>query len=440
MPPQEYTRPTPANFGLRDPKSQIQNPKSPRRVVITGIGAITPIGTGRDGLWRGLRCGRSAVRPLTRFDATPFKSQVAAQIDDFDPLAGLDARAARRLDRYSQFAVVAARAALADAELEIPATERAAAGVYLGSALGGLSFAEEQHVRFMDGGIRAVDPMLALSVFGAAASANVAMQLDLHGPNMTNANSCASGALAIGQAFDLIRQGASPFMLAGGVEAPLAPLIFGSFALIGALSSHNDTPETASRPFDRTRNGFVMAEGAAVLLLEERDHAHARGAHIYAELCGFATTTDAYHMTAPLPSGHEAARVMRAALDDAGITPADIGYINLHGSGTPLGDRVEALAVRDVFGAALAGIPVSGTKALHGHALGATGAMEAAICALSLRYGWLPPAANILTPDPDCDLPFIGPGGLERRVDYVLSNSFGFGGLNVGLVFARHHP
>jgi 3-oxoacyl-[acyl-carrier-protein] synthase II len=411
---------------------------APRRVVITGIGAVTPLGSGRDGLWCGVRRARSAVGPLTRFDATQFKSQVAAQIDDFDPLAALDARTARRMDRYSQFAVVTALQALADAGLEIADSCRARGGVYLGSALGGLAFAEGEHVQFQAGGIRAVNPILALSVFGAAASANVAMALGLRGPNMTNANSCASGALAIGQAFDLIRCGEAAFMLAGGAETPLAPLIFGAFALIGALSGHNATPETASRPFDRTRDGFVMAEGAATLLLEDREHALARDAHIYGEITGFATTTDAYHMTAPLPSGAEAVRVMRAALADAGITPAQVGYINAHGSGTPLGDRVEALALRQVFGDDLGGVPVSGTKGMHGHALGASGAMEAAICALCLEHGWLPPSVNIQTPDPECDLPFIGGDGLERRVDYILSNSFGFGGLNVGLVFARY--
>jgi 3-oxoacyl-[acyl-carrier-protein] synthase II len=412
--------------------------ESLRRVVITGIGAVTPLGTGADGLWRGLRCGRPATRALTRFDASPFKSRVAAQIDDFDPAAWIDARGVRRLDRYSQFAVVAGRQAIADAGLALADEASQCGGVYLGSALGGLTFAEEQHVEFLESGIRAVDPILALSVFGAAASANVAISLGLHGPNMTNANSCASGALAIGQAFDLIRRGGAEFMLAGGAEAPLAPLTFGSFALINALSTYNDTPETASRPFDRTRNGFVMAEGAAILLLEERERARARGARIYAEVVGFATTTDAFHMTAPLPGGAQTIRVMREALADAGAAPRDVGYVNLHGSGTPLGDRVEAQAVREVFGSALADTPMSGTKALHGHALGATGAMEAAICALCLERGWLPPAGNITTPDPECDLPFIGAGGLERRVEYALSNSFGFGGLNVGLVFRRY--
>lgn len=410
----------------------------PRRVVITGIGAVTPLGHGRDGLWCGLRRGRSAVGPLTRFDASSFKSQVAAQIDDFDPLAWVDARTVRRMDRYSQFAVVAAVQALADSRLELSAADREAGGVYIGSALGGLTFAEEQHVRYQAGGLRAVDPILALSVFGAAASANIAMTLDLHGPNATNANSCASGALAVGQAFDLIRRGGAPFMLAGGAETPLAPLTFGSFALINALSTHNATPETASRPFDKTRDGFVMAEGAAVLLLEELDHALARHAPIYGELAGFATTTDAFHMTAPLPSGAQVIRVMRGALADARVAPAQVGYVNVHGSGTPLGDRVEAQAIREVFGADLAGVPMSGTKALTGHALGATGAMEAAICALALRHGWLPPSANIAVPDPNCDLPFIGGDGLERRVDSILSNSFGFGGLNVALVF-RHY-
>ena len=311
-----------------------------QRVVVTGIGAVTPIGTGRRGLWNGVKRGRSAVGPVTRFDAAPFRSRLAAEIGDFDPLAHLESRQARRLDRYAQLALVTARLAVDDARLHVPeGRPRNRAGVYLGSALGGVAYAEEQHTAFLARGTRAVSPTLALAVFGGASATNVAIDLGWRGPNLTNANSCAAGAVAIGEAFRLIRAGGANVMLAGGVEAPLAPLTFGAFALIKAMSTRNDCPGRASRPFDAARDGFVMGEGACIVVLESLAHARRRGADVLGEVVGYALTNDAHHMTAPRPDGKQAARTIRLALADAGLKAYRIGYINAHGSSTVLGMR-----------------------------------------------------------------------------------------------------
>ncbi len=407
-----------------------------RRVLITGIGAITPIGAGADGLRAGVRRGVSAVRRITRFDPAPFSSQIAAEVDGFDGRDFIEARALRRLDRFAQFSVAAARLALDDAGLEQSGCGDTT-GVYLGSALGGVAFAEEQHQRYLAGGARAVSPALALSVFGGSGATNVAMAIGATGPNMANANSCASGAVAIGEAFRAIRDGHAEVILAGGAEAPLAPLTFGSFALIKAMSTTNDDPAHASRPFDRRRDGFVMAEGAALLVLESEAHAVARDARVYAEVLGFGATADAHHMTAPLPSGAQAARAVRLALAEACLRPEQLDYVNAHASSTPLNDRTETLALKRALGSAAIAIPVSGTKGLHGHALGATGAFEAAICTLAIRDGWLPPNTNLEVPDPACDLNLIRGAGQNARVRFILSTSFGFGGINAALVLGR---
>jgi 3-oxoacyl-[acyl-carrier-protein] synthase II len=409
-----------------------------RRVAITGIGAITPIGTGAGGLWAGVLAGKPAVRRITRFDPAEFRSQVAAEIDGFDPLDYMDAQRARRLDLYSHYAVAAARQAVDDASLTVSDRYSERMGVYLGSALGGLAFAEEQHATYSERGLRSVNPILALTVFGSAASCNVAMELGLHGPNQTNSNSCASGAAAIGDAFRLIQHGKANVMLAGGVEAPLAPLTFGAFDLIRAMSSnYNDVPERASRPFDAMRDGFVMGEGSAVLVLEDMQHALSRGAQIYAELLGFATTADAYHMTAPRPDGAQAMRAIREALEDAGVQATDVDYISAHGSSTPLNDKTETMAVKAVLGDHAYRVPITGTKALHGHALGASGAFELAIACLAMRHEYLPATSNLDHPDPECDLNYLPGEGRKARPNIVLSNSFGFGGINVSLVLGR---
>ncbi len=408
-----------------------------RRVVITGIGPITPIGTGRAAFWAGLRAQRSAVRALTRFDASEFRSRSAGEVPDFVVGDFLEARRARRMDRFGQFAVAAARLALEDAALSLEHEDRDRVGAMMGSALGGVALAEAQVPAFLRGGLREVDPGLALAVFGGAASCNMAIELGVSGPNSTNAMSCASGTMAIGEALRSIRAGDADVMLAGGAEAPLAPLCFGAFALIRSMSTRNEDPTTASRPFDADRDGFVMAEGATVLVLEARERAVARGARIYAELTGYGTTNDAHHMTAPRPDGVQAARAMTLALRNAGVAPADIGYINAHGSSTPLNDPTESLAIEAVFGPRANGIPVSSTKGYYGHALGASGAFEAAISALAIHEGWLPPTLNLRTPDPACPLDYIPLVGRAVAVDTVLSNSFGFGGINACLVLRR---
>ena len=408
-----------------------------RRVVVTGIGPVTPISIGRDGLWAGLRGQRSAVRTLTRFDPSPFRSRNAAEVNDFVPADFLEQRRARRLDRFGQFAVAAARLAAEDARLDLAREDRERVGTMMGSALGGVAFAEQQVHVARDEGLRAVDPSLALTVFGGAASCNIAIELGVMGPNSTNAMSCASGTIAVGQAFRAIRDGDADVMLAGAAEAPLAPLCFGAFAIIRAMSTRNDAPERASRPFDRDRDGFVMGEGACVLVLEERGRALARGATVYAELLGFGFSNDAHHMTAPRPDGTQAARAMRLALADGGVAPHDVAYVNAHGSSTPLNDAVETLALRQVFGDHAPRLQVSSTKAYYGHALGASGAIEAAITALAVARSWLPPTLNLDVPDAACDLDCIPHEGRDARADVALTNSFGFGGINATLVMRR---
>jgi len=408
-----------------------------RRVVVTGIGAVTPIGIGVEGLWNGLRGGESAVRGISRFDPSPFRTRIAAEVDDFRPTDHMEERRARRIDRFGQFSVAASRMALEDAKLDLAREEKDRVGVMMGTALGGVGMAEEQHARYVEGGVRAVDPALALMVFAGAASCNVAIEFGVSGTNSTNGMSCASGTIAIGDGFRAIVRGDADVMLAGGAEAPLAPLSFGAFAIIRAMSTRNDDPGTASRPFDAGRDGFVMGEGAAVLLLEEREHALARGARVYAELCGFGLTNDAFHMTAPRPDGAQAARAMRMALAEAHVAPEAIGYINAHGSSTPLNDSTETGAIKQVFGAHARRVAISGTKGYYGHALGASGAIEAAICALASHRGWLPPTLNLQVPDPACDLDYLASGGRAATPEYILSNSFGFGGINAALVLRR---
>jgi len=408
-----------------------------RRVVITGIGAITPIGLGVDGLWAGLRRRTSAVRCITRFDPTAFKSHVAGEVPDFVASDHIEERRARRLDRYSQFTIAATRMALTDAALDLRREDPDRIGAMMGTALGGVAHGERNYHAFLTEGPRGVDPALALTVFAGAASCNIAIEFGCTGPNSTNGMSCASGAIAIGDGFRAIVRGDADVMLSGGSEAPLAPLCFGAFAIIRAMSTRNDDPARASRPFDAGRDGFVMAEGAAVLVLEERSRALARGAKIYAELCGFGLTNDAHHMTAPRPDGSQAARAMRNALAEAHVAPGEVGYINAHGSSTPLNDPTENGSIKQVFGDAAYRVALSGTKGYYGHALGASGAIEAAICALASRNGWLPPTVNLETPDPACDLPQITGVGRDLAPEVLLSNSFGFGGINAALVFRR---
>ncbi len=412
-----------------------------RRVWITGIGVITAIGTGVDAFRAGLRAGTSPVRRIDRFDPSPFRSQVAAQVDDFDPLAWMPPKTARQLDRFSQFGLVTGRLALDDADL-VPGQGGAAAperiGIYLGSALGGIAYAEEQHTRYLEKGIRQVAPNLALAVFGGAAPANLGIALDVRGPILSTANSCASGAVALGEALGDLREGRVDAAIAGGCEIPLSPLAFGAFDIIRALSAgHNADPGAAARPFDVARDGFVMGEGAALLVLEAADVAEARGATPYAEILGYGATSDAHHMVQPRADGREAARAATIALEDAAVDPGEIDYVNAHASSTPIGDVAEARAIVTALGGRAATVPVSGTKAYYGHPLGASGAIEAAICALAIRDGWAPPTVNLGSPDDEVAtlLPGLLRQGHDATYRRVLSTSFGFGGLNAALVF-----
>ena len=414
---------------------------SRRRVWITGIGPITAIGIGRDAFRDGLRAGRSPVKRIDRFDPSPFRSQVAAQVDDFDPLAWMPPKTARQLDRFSQFGLVAGRMALDDARLrpgDAGAPDADRIGIYLGSALGGIAYAEEQHERYLEKGIRQVAPNLALAVFGGAAPANLGIALDVRGPILSTANSCASGAVALGEALGDLRDGRIDAAIAGGCEIPLSPLAFGAFDIIRALSAgHNDDPGHAARPFDTGRDGFVMGEGAALLVLEAADAAEARGAIPYAELLGYGATSDAHHMVQPRADGTEAARAATIALEDAAVDAGEVDYVSAHASSTPIGDVAEARAIALALGDRAATVPVSGTKALYGHPLGASGAIEAAICALTIRDGWAPASVNLEGADPEVAalLPGLLRAGRDGSYRRVLSTSFGFGGLNAALVF-----
>jgi 3-oxoacyl-[acyl-carrier-protein] synthase II len=403
-------------------------------VVVTGIGAVTPVGHGADGLWAGVLRNQSAVRLIDRFDPSPFPSHIAAQIDDFRPEDFLDAKRARRLDRFSQFSVAASRMAVEQAAWTDASRSAERTGIWIGSALGGVAFGEEQHANYVARGVRAVAPTLATAVFGGAGASNVSIDLGIRGPAVGNANSCASGAMAIGQAFHAVRSGVVDAALAGGAEAPLAPLTFGAFAMIRVLSARNADPGTASRPFDVDRDGFVMGEGAAVLALEERGAAEARGAQILGEVAGFGASTDAYHLTAPLPSGEASAAAVTTALTDAGLEPEEIGYVNAHASSTQLNEVAEAKALHLALGEHARTVPVSGTKGLYGHALGASGAIEAAITLLALGAGCLPGTCNLDNLDPAVELNVLHEP-LAASPAAALSTSFGFGGMNAALVF-----
>lgn len=404
------------------------------RVAITGIGPVTAAGIGADGLWEGLRRERSPIRSITRFDPSPWRSRLAAEVDDFEPATFMDPKTARRLDRFTQFSIATARLALQDAGLDPATLDRERVGVQMGSALGGLAYTEQQVVNMLGAGVRAVDPRIAVTTFCGAASCSIAIEFGFMGPNSTNAMSCASGTIAIGDGWRLIRDDLADVVIAGGIEAPLAPLCFGAFALIRAMSTRNDDPAAACRPFDRHRDGFIMGEGACTLVLERWDLAVARGARIYAELAGYGTTNDAHHMAAPLPTGAQAVRAMRYALKAASIAPDDVDYISPHGSSTPLNDSTESQAIKQVFGERAYQLPISATKPYHAHALGASGAIEVAIACLAMQRGWIPPTLNFAGGDESCDLDYVTSSGRTVRPRVCLSNSFGFGGINACLV------
>jgi 3-oxoacyl-[acyl-carrier-protein] synthase II len=398
---------------------------------------VSASGIGAQELWRGLQQRKSSIRKITRFDTSQSPAQIAAEVDRFDPSLFLDTKSLRRMDRCSQFAVHASGLAIQDASLNLLQEDCSRIGVCIGSALGGAAFAEQQHTQYIREGVRSVELQLALQMFVGAGTCCTAIQFGLTGVSTANADSCASGTIAIGNALRAIQRGDADVMLAGGAEAPLAPLCHGAFALIRALSTRNEDPERACRPFDRDRDGFVMGEGAAVLVLEERARAIQRGAPIYAEIIGFASTNDAYHMTVPRPDGAFASRCISLAMQNAGIQPEELDYINAHASSTSLNDSTETLAIKKALGDYAYHVPISGTKPFHGHALGATGAIEAVICCLALKNQTIPPTLNLDNPDPQCDLDYVPNGFRQKTLRTVLSNSFGFGGINACLILRK---
>lgn len=407
-----------------------------RRVVVTGIGLITPLGIDVERSWEGLTAGRSGIGRITRFDPKDLETQIAGEVKDFDPLQYLDRKEARRTDRFAQFSVAAAAQALADARLEITADLGPRAGVVFGSGIGGVSTLVDNIISH-DKDPKKVSPFMIPMMIVDMAAGEVAMKFHAKGPNLGTVSACASSAHAIGLATETIRRGQADVMLAGGAEAGLIPVAIGAFNAMHALSRRNDEPEKASRPFDKERDGFVFAEAGGCLVLEELEFARARGARILGEISGYGATADAYHITAPPEGAEGTVRAMRMALENAGLAPDDIGYLNAHGTSTQANDGSETAAIKTVFGDHARKLPISSTKSMTGHTLGAAGAIEAIFCILAMRDGVLPPTINQEVPDPECDLDFIPNVARRQRVEHSLSNSMGFGGHNVALVISR---
>jgi 3-oxoacyl-[acyl-carrier-protein] synthase II len=409
-----------------------------RRVVATGIGAVCPVGVGNEQIWQAVRDGLSGIGLISSFDTSDFEVHIAGEVTGFDPLAYFSKRELQRLDRFVQFAMVAAKQAVAQAQLNLATEDRTRIGTYIGTGIGGLETIEAQHARLLAGGPGRTSPLMIPKLMTNAASGQVAMHMGLLGPSMSCSSACASASHAIGEALQSIRHGMADVQLCGGSEAAITPMGLSGFQQMKALSTRNDQPTAASRPFDANRDGFVMSEGAAILVLEELGHAQARDAPILAELCGYGASSDAYHITLPEPDGRGAARAMSNALADAAMTPDRIDYINAHGTGTPAGDDVEAKAIVSVFGEQAATVPVSSTKSVFGHLLGASGALESAVCLWALQEGVCPPTINLIDPDPECcGLNFVPLVAQKHELNAVLNNSFGFGGHNVSLIFCR---
>src|ERR1043166_1539282 len=410
---------------------------SRRRVVITGIGPITCIGRGRENFWQGILAEKSGIRRIASFDASAFHVRCAGEISDWNPEDFFQPHRLKRLDRYAQFSVASAKLALDDAGFEYSrGRPQDRVGVSFGTAVGGVCKAEEQYIRFLKKGARGIQPTLAVQVFGGSAHSNIAIDFGFRGVGTTNSNSCASGTVSVGEALRYIRDDFADIVGAGGAEAPLTTITIGAFDIIKTMSRSED-PQTASRPFDKLRDGFVMGEGAASLILEELEHAKARGAKIYAEVLGYSLNNDAFHMTTPLPSGDSCIRAMRDALADANAAPEQIDYVNAHASSRQLNDSAETMPTKEALGERAKQIPVSGTKGYTAHPLGATGAIEACICALALDRQWVPPTVNYQNPDPTCDLDVVPNHGRTAELNYVMSNSFGFGGINASIILGR---
>jgi 3-oxoacyl-[acyl-carrier-protein] synthase II len=408
----------------------------PRRVVVTGIGMVCPMGNDLETAWSRIVAGESGITPITRFDASRLASRIAGEVKGFDPEDYIDRRAARRMDPYSHYAVATARQALDDAGLDA-AAEAEDIGTIVGCGGGGLSTFERQSRVLFEQGPQRMSPFFATMMIPNMAAAQVSLELGLKGPLSAVCTACSAGANAIGDAFEIVRRGAAVAMLAGGAEAPLCETGVGAFDVMRALSTRNATPQEASRPFDAGRDGFVIGEGAGILVLEELEHAHARGARIRAEIVGYGMSSEAYHVALPDQTGVSQARAMAAALREAGLTPDDVDYVNAHGTSTPAGDVSETRALRIAFGARAQEVPVSSTKSMTGHLLGAAGAIEAAFCVCAITAGVVPPTINLTEPDPDCDLDYVPNVARRLPVRTAMSNSFGFGGHDVSLVFRR---
>lgn len=409
-----------------------------KRVVITGMGALTPIGNTLEAYWQGLLAGKSGIGPITLFDASKHKCRIAGEVKGFDPSEYLDAKDAKRTDRFAQFAIAASKQALTDANLTITDLNAEQVGVMIGTGVGGLKVMEEQQSVYINKGPSRCSPFMVPMMIANMAAGLTAIHTGAKGPNSCAVTACAAGSNAIGDAFRIVQNGYAQAMICGGTEAAITPLSLAGFASARALSTRNDDPDHASRPFDKERDGFVMGEGAGVLILEELDHALSRGARIYAEMVGYGMTCDAYHMTAPVPGGTGAARSMELALKDAGVSPSEVSYINAHGTSTPANDPTETAAIKTALGDCANQIPVSSTKSMTGHLLGGSGGIEGVAACMAVANDRVPPTINLQEPDDECDLDYVPNQSRTHTVDVAMSNSFGFGGHNVTLVFRKY--
>jgi len=408
-----------------------------RRVVITGLGVIAPNGIGKRNFWKAITEGKSGIRRITRFDSSEFPTQIAGEIHDFDPTEFVQAREAKKMDRFSQFGIAASRFAVQDAGLNLGREDVHRIGVFLGAAVAGLGYAEAQHDTFREKGFKRINPHVIYAAFSDACAGSISLDLGLKGASTTIAAACASGTASIGLGFHAIRNREADLILAGGSDAPITPMVVASYCAANAMSTRNDEPEKACRPFCLDRDGFVLGEGAGMVILEEMDRALERGAQIYAEICGFGMTCDSYHMAQSAPEGEEAARAIRLALKDARIDPQQVDYVNAHGTSTRINDKVETLVIKKVFGDHAYNLPVSATKSMIGHGHGACGGIETIVCALAIENQILPPTINYEKADPECDLDYVPNHCRRGRVNVVLKNSFGFGGKNAALILKR---
>ena len=409
-----------------------------RRVVVTGVGLVSSLGIGTAATWDGLRAGQSGIGPISRFDASDFASRIAGEVRWFDPLDFVAKKDVKKMDVFIQYAIAAADFAKEDAGLEVTPETATRVGVYIASGIGGFSTIEREHRALLEGGPRKISPFFIPAAIINLAAGQVSIRLGAKGPNSATCTACSASAHAVGDAFETIRRGLADVMVAGGSEAAITPMGVGGFAAMRALSTRNDDPTLACRPFDKDRDGFIIGEGAGVIILETLEHAQARGASIYAELVGYGMSGDAYHVTAPAEDGDGALRVMRGAIEQAGIDPALVDYVNAHGTSTPFNDRLETLAIKRCFGEHAHKLAISSTKSMTGHLLGAAGGLEAGIAALTVRDQVIPPTINLDNPDPDCDLDYVPKVARPATINYALSNSFGFGGTNASLLFKRY--